>query len=193
MLPQRLLYGVLHRKTWNVEKNLSSIQTILPKGWKTFWLATPGSCILLVSSVGGVVWNARWRSEPEAGGSNPPPRFSRVPGSGASRAFFPTQFYESNMTVPAAPKITITKLEAARRQLRVAISLWFQNGDEVAIHTLACAAYQIIHDINRHRGGEELFFDSLVIREEYRDQAIKRFKKEMNFFKHADKGSRRSG
>ena len=57
------------------------------------------------------------------------------------------------MTAPVAPKVAITKLDAARRQLWVAISLWFQDGDEVAIHTLACAAHQIIHDINQHRGG----------------------------------------
>jgi hypothetical protein len=91
------------------------------------------------------------------------------------------------MTAPVAPKVRIPKLEAARRQLRVAISLWFQDGDEVAIHTLACAAHQIIHDINQHRGGAELLFNNLNFREEYRGEVIKWFKKEMNFFKHADK------
>ena len=85
------------------------------------------------------------------------------------------------MTPPVIPKVTITKLEAARRQLRVAISLWFQDGDEVAIHTLACAAHEIINDINKHRGGEDLLFNKTVFREEYRDEVIKRFKKEMNF------------
>jgi hypothetical protein len=49
------------------------------------------------------------------------------------------------MTAPVAPKVAITKLEAARRQLRVAISLWFQDGDEVSIHTLACTAHEIIN------------------------------------------------
>ena len=91
------------------------------------------------------------------------------------------------MTPPVIPKVTITKLEAARRQLRVAISLWFQDGDEVAIHTLACAAHEIINDINKHRGGEDLLFNKAVFREEYRDEIIKRFRKEMTFFKHADR------
>ena len=91
------------------------------------------------------------------------------------------------MTAPVAPKVAITKLEAARRQLRVAISSWFQDGDEVSIHTLACAAHEIINDINKHRGGKDLLVDSSVFREEYRTQVIKRFKKEMNFFKHADR------
>src|SRR5207245_10811773 len=34
-------------------------------------------------------------------------------------------------------KITVTKLDAARRQLRTAIRLWFEEGDPVSIHTLA--------------------------------------------------------
>jgi hypothetical protein len=84
------------------------------------------------------------------------------------------------------PRIQITKLEAARRQLRVAISLWFQNGDEIAIHTLACAAHQIIHDINQKRGGRGLIFDSHILKDEYRKQAVKHLKRDMNFFKHAD-------
>ena len=91
------------------------------------------------------------------------------------------------MTAPVAPKVAITKLEAARRQLRVAISLWFQDGDEVAIHTLACAAHQIIHDINQHRGGRDLLFDSLNFKGEYRKEAVDWLKKDMNFFKHAEK------
>ena len=91
------------------------------------------------------------------------------------------------MTAPVAPKVAITKLDAARRQLRVAISLRFQDGDEVAIHTLACAAHQIIHDINQHRGGRDLLFDSLNFKDEYRKEAVNWLKKDMNFFKHADK------
>jgi hypothetical protein len=42
-------------------------------------------------------------------------------------------------------KITISKFDAARRQLNTAITLWFADGDPVAIHTLAYAAYEIIH------------------------------------------------
>ena len=32
--------------------------------------------------------------------------------------------------------IVVTKLDAARRQLRTAIRLWFQEADPVSIHTL---------------------------------------------------------
>jgi len=90
-------------------------------------------------------------------------------------------------TQQLAPRYKVTKLESARRQLRVAISLWFQNGDEIAIHTLACAAHQIIHDINQKKGGRDLLYDSIIFRPEYQSDAVKWLKKDMNFFKHADK------
>jgi len=83
--------------------------------------------------------------------------------------------------------IKVSKIDAARRQLDTAIELWFGDKDPVSIHTLAAAAHQIVHDINNQRGGPELFFDSSVIKDEYRTRAIALFKKPMNFFKHADK------
>lgn len=86
-----------------------------------------------------------------------------------------------------APRFTTVKLDCAIRQLRVAISLWFQDGDEIAVHTLACAAHQIIHDINVHRGGRDLLFDSIIFKEEYRKEANDWLRKESNFFKHADR------
>jgi hypothetical protein len=81
----------------------------------------------------------------------------------------------------------IDKLEAACRQLNTAISLWFNDGDAVSIHVLACSAYQIVHDINRRQGGEALIYDSLVFRDEYRKDAINHLKQHYNFFKHAKK------
>ena len=38
---------------------------------------------------------------------------------------------------------TVTKLDAANRQLATAIRLFFENQDPVAVHTLACAAREI--------------------------------------------------
>jgi hypothetical protein len=80
----------------------------------------------------------------------------------------------------------VTKLEAATRQLDTAIALYFEEGDAVSIHTLACAAHQVIHDINRHRNGPELLFDALS-----RKPADHRISKAVlhrhyNYFKHAD-------
>ena len=53
----------------------------------------------------------------------------------------------------------ITKLEAAKRQLDCALELFFDEKDAVPIHTLACAAHQVIYDINRDQNGPELLFD----------------------------------
>lgn len=81
----------------------------------------------------------------------------------------------------------IKKVDAARRQLDTAINLWFHKDDPVSIHTLACSAHQILHDINQHRKGPELIFDSIVIKDAFRFLAKSYLKKHYNFFKHAEK------
>jgi hypothetical protein len=85
----------------------------------------------------------------------------------------------------------INKLDAACRQINTAISLWFNDGDTVSIHTLACSAHQIVHDINQQRGNRDLIYDrllydSLKIKDEYRREANRFIKHPYNFFKHAD-------
>ena len=52
-------------------------------------------------------------------------------------------------------KLHVTKLAAAERQLRVAIRLYFAGEDELAIHTLASAAYRLLADLKAERGMEE--------------------------------------
>jgi len=47
--------------------------------------------------------------------------------------------------------IMISKLDAARRQLATAITLWFEDRDPVSIHTLVFAAYEIIHAVSKQR------------------------------------------
>lgn len=56
--------------------------------------------------------------------------------------------------------IIINKLEAARRQLDTAIRMTFANEDELAIHTVAAAAYRILRDLLEKRGRFDL--DELV-------------------------------
>lgn len=82
--------------------------------------------------------------------------------------------------------ITVTQLEAARRQLKTAIWLWADDGDPVSIHTLAYAAYQIVHDVNRQRKGPPLLLDSELIRHEKRSEWVNIVKSDANYFKHAD-------
>jgi hypothetical protein len=83
-------------------------------------------------------------------------------------------------------KIKVTKIAAARRQLREAIKMWFYDGDVISMHSLACSAHQIIHDINRKKGGRDLIYDSLLVKDEYRKEWIKIVKSPYNFMKHAE-------
>ena len=47
----------------------------------------------------------------------------------------------------------ITTLEAAKRQLRTAVELYFADDDPVSIHTLVGASYQILQDLNKKADG----------------------------------------
>jgi hypothetical protein len=49
-------------------------------------------------------------------------------------------------------KILVTKLAAAERQLNAAIRMTLFGEDELAIHTVAAAAYRIMRDIQEQRG-----------------------------------------
>jgi hypothetical protein len=84
-------------------------------------------------------------------------------------------------------KIRITRVAAARSQLREAIRLWFIDGDIPSMHSLACGAHQVIADINTSRGGRDLLYDTLVIKDEYRREWVNTLKEPYNFLKHADK------
>jgi hypothetical protein len=83
-------------------------------------------------------------------------------------------------------KLTISKMDAAKRQLDAAIALWFSDGDPVAIHTLVGASYQILHDLNEKKGNKDLLFDADFIVEEHREEVKRMLRKDFNFFKHAD-------
>jgi hypothetical protein len=86
--------------------------------------------------------------------------------------------------------LTVTKMDAARRQLDVAIELWFIGGDPVAVHTLAAAAHEIIHTLFKKKGLKGLFFDNEIIKDKkYRNEINRALKDVASFFKHADKDS----
>jgi hypothetical protein len=55
---------------------------------------------------------------------------------------------------------TITKLEAAQRQLTTAIRMFFADGDPVAVHTLACPAREI-YEKHCRKAGQGRMFDLL--------------------------------
>jgi hypothetical protein len=53
-------------------------------------------------------------------------------------------------------KVHINKLAAAQRQLRAAIRMFFAGEDELAIHTVASAAYHLLTDLKKERGQDEV-------------------------------------
>lgn len=84
--------------------------------------------------------------------------------------------------------ITVTKIVAARRQLRTAIELWFADADPISIHTLSAASFQIIYDLNKKNRGPDLLLDTKFVKDEYRKEFVNKIKNASNFLKHADKG-----
>ncbi|HSH98895.1 MAG: hypothetical protein ACAH07_06100 [Methylophilaceae bacterium] len=88
------------------------------------------------------------------------------------------------------PKIKISKLDAARRQVETVIRLYFHNGDPVSIHTLTAAAYNILRDLNKSRGGSPMILKEGIfeqLKPEYHKEILGKINEAENFFKHADK------
>src|SRR5579872_5321845 len=85
-------------------------------------------------------------------------------------------------------RMVVTKIDAAQRQLITAITLWFNSGDEVSVHALAFAAYEVMHVLSKRRDKyrRDLLFDSVLIKDEYRSEFNKGLKKVASFFKHAN-------
>jgi hypothetical protein len=92
------------------------------------------------------------------------------------------------MLLEEAPmeSLTIRRLDAAKRQLETAMSLYFGHGDPISIHALACAAYDIIDGVNQHRGGKEMW-----VKRRYTQSPGRPTRGDLNevqnFLKHADR------
>ncbi len=86
--------------------------------------------------------------------------------------------------------LKISKLDAVKRQLETAIKLYFMSEDPVSIHTLTAAAYNVIRDINRQRGGKPLIVKD-QLPEHIKPEYVKDFRNKLNeaenFLKHADR------
>ena len=85
--------------------------------------------------------------------------------------------------------MSLSKIDAARRQLEPAIVLYFRDGDAASIHTLAAAAHEILAAVNRKRGSEPMISDMVLegIKPEYRHAFDDRLKEAQNFFKHGSR------
>jgi hypothetical protein len=80
---------------------------------------------------------------------------------------------------------TVSKLEAAKRQLDLAILLYFQDADQLSVHTLAGAAHGLLYNLLVARKGGESNVRP-------KERAVNPFLAEMiinaiNFLKHADR------
>jgi hypothetical protein len=85
-------------------------------------------------------------------------------------------------------KLPITKLDAARRQLETAITLWFHDVDPISVHTLVMAAHGILKAINKKRGGQPMLGDPMpCVRRGFEKQVADIIAKSSNFFKHGAK------
>lgn len=87
--------------------------------------------------------------------------------------------------------MTITKLDAAKRQLETVIRLYFNDGDPVSIHTLVCAAYNVIRDVNQKRNGPPMYAkDTFIdfVKPEHQTKIRKKIEVAENFFKHGQRG-----
>jgi len=80
---------------------------------------------------------------------------------------------------------TVSKTEAASRQLCAAIRLFFDDQDAIAVHTLACAAGEIFEKLS----GKQRLVPSIKFVERTKPKGIdvrQSLGRARNFFKHAD-------
>src|SRR3989344_1433310 len=83
---------------------------------------------------------------------------------------------------------TVTQLEAAESQLATAIKIFFDDGDDVAIHTLARASHEILDRLcakkNLQRGVIEEGLKN--VKPELRKTVMDKVNKAKNYFKHGN-------
>lgn len=85
-------------------------------------------------------------------------------------------------------KIIIGKLESVKRQTDVAIRLFAENDDPIAVHVLASSAFRILRDLaekDDNNFAREKFKTS--INPEKENEFWAAFNKCYNFFKHSDR------
>jgi hypothetical protein len=86
----------------------------------------------------------------------------------------------------ARETVPLTKLEGARRQLAEAIRLFFERREPVAIHTLASAAHQVLHDLARAKGSESNLRSAKFVRPGMEREYFAMLNSPQNFLKHAN-------
>jgi hypothetical protein len=82
--------------------------------------------------------------------------------------------------------ISISKFDAARRQLDAAVRMTFAGEDPVAIHSIAAAGNRIVRDLSAKRGDIESYlrFTDWIV-PEHAGEFWRKFNASYNFIKHA--------
>jgi len=85
--------------------------------------------------------------------------------------------------------VYISKIDAAKRQLEIAIRFFLSNGDIVAIHTLTAATYNILRDLSNLQNKPVLVKEKMLemVKPQHKKMVRDKINKAENFFKHADK------
>jgi hypothetical protein len=85
--------------------------------------------------------------------------------------------------------LQVSKLDAAQRQLQIAIRMWFYDADPVSTHTLAYAAFEVIRDVSRARNPRrpEILLESIGINSKEVEEFIRTLKNTANRLKHANR------
>ncbi len=81
----------------------------------------------------------------------------------------------------------IDKLESAKRQLIVAIRIFFEGKDPIAVHTLAAASQGILIDLGKSKNVKSMLIDFELIRPEKRKEVNDKSREVQNYLKHADR------
>lgn len=84
-------------------------------------------------------------------------------------------------------KLTVTKVDAAERQLQAAIRLFFEEREPISVHTLASAASQLTADLMKAKVLQSIVRSAAMVREERRREVLQTMAAPENFFKHADR------
>ena len=79
------------------------------------------------------------------------------------------------------------KEEVAVRQLDTAIRLLFDGGDVVSVHTLACAAANVLRELLKAQGGEAWQNAIIESHPGMEREIYATLVRAQNFFKHADR------
>lgn len=83
---------------------------------------------------------------------------------------------------------TITKIEAAERQLNTGVRMFFRGEDVLATHTVICAAQGVINDLSDAHGKKSTLASLMeLIKPGKQKRMIDFFNNPQNFLKHADR------